>query len=90
MNDDIELLKLRIDAMTGGFAALQSLLFSVLETHQRPDQLNASFEKFFQSALSSHTSTPYGDAVLEGLHVVGGQIREVLAMLETSKQQPNR
>lgn len=82
MASNIETLTVRLDAMNGGFAALQSLLYALLRTHPSPQLLSAEFEKFAQRALAQHTPTPYGDALLDGFHTVAEQLRQEFRSLE--------
>jgi hypothetical protein len=79
MEANIETLTIRLDAMTGGFA----VLYAVVQTHPNPRQLSAAFELFAQSALSQHTHSALGDALLGGIHVVAEQIRSQFRSLET-------
>ena len=83
MNEDMAELTARADALTGGFAALQSLLYAVVRTHPNPQLLSAEFEKFAQSALARHTPTPYGDELLDGFHTVADQLRQEFRSLGT-------
>lgn len=83
MKEDIETLTIRLNAMTGGFAVLQALLYAVVRTHPNPLQLSEAFEQFVQGALAQHTQTPYGDELLDGLHTVADQLRQEFRSLGT-------
>ena len=84
MKEDIETLTVRLDAMTGGFAVLQALLYAVVQTHPNPHKLSAAFELFVQSALAQHTNSEFGDALLGAIHAVADQIRSEFQSLETA------
>lgn len=83
MKEDIETLTVRLDAMTGGFAALQSMLHAVVHTHPNPQQLSAAFEVYVQAALATHTNSELGDALLGGLHSVADHFRQQLQSMGT-------
>lgn len=83
MENSIEELTVRLDAMTGGFAALQALMYGVVRTHPNPQQLSEAFEQFVQGALAAHSHTPRGEALLGGIHAVAEQLRQEFRSLET-------
>ena len=85
MESNIETLTIRLDAMNGGFAALQAMLHAVVQTHPNPRQLSAAFELYVQAALATHTNSELGDALLGGIHSVADHFRQQIQRMETGR-----